>query len=73
MKDIEHILGGPGRQIIPATASPVAASGQLPVSEIPGAGLKRDYAGVLEYWQMIRRHPGIVVLVTILGAVTGFV
>ena len=73
MKDIEHIPGGPGRQIIPATASPVAASGQLPVNEIPGAGLKRDYAGVLEYWQMIRRHPGIVLLVTILGAVTGFV
>jgi len=40
--------------------------------EIPGAGLKHDYAGLLEYWQMIRRHKALVMLITVLGAVAGF-
>jgi polysaccharide biosynthesis transport protein len=45
--------------------------GGLPVIDIPGAGLKRDYAGILEYWQIVRRHKGTVVLVTILGGLAG--
>src|SRR4249919_3440209 len=45
--------------------------GGLPVIDIPGAGLKRDYAGILEYWQIVRRHKGTVVLVTILGGLGG--
>ena len=45
---------------------------RLPAVEIPGAGLKRDYAGLLEYWQMIRRHKVAVVLITLLGGVVGF-
>ena len=40
--------------------------------EIAGPGLKRDYSGLLEYWQMIRRHKGAVVLATILGGVVAF-
>lgn len=71
MKDLQRIP--PGQQIIPATATPVLPTAPLPVSEIPGAGLKRDYAGVLEYWQMIRRHPATVIVVTVLGAIVGFV
>ena len=40
--------------------------------EVPRPGLKRDYAGLLEYWQMVRRHKGAVVLVTFLGGLLGF-
>ena len=36
------------------------------------SGLKREYAGVLEYWQMVRRHKLAVVVISILGAVAGF-
>ncbi|MEP7305908.1 MAG: polysaccharide biosynthesis tyrosine autokinase [Acidobacteriota bacterium] len=41
--------------------------------DIQGPGLKRDYAGLLEYWQMIRRHKGAVVFATCVGAIGGFV
>src|SRR5213592_2507314 len=40
--------------------------------DIAGPGLKRDYAGVLEYWQMIRRHKGAVIAATVLGCLGGF-
>lgn len=40
--------------------------------EVPGPGLKRDYAGLLEYWQMVRRHKVAVVLATFVGALLGF-
>ena len=40
--------------------------------EIPGAGLKRDYAGVLEYWQMVRRHKAAVLLATFVGGLLAF-
>src|SRR5688500_8552729 len=43
----------------------------VPVAEIAGPGLKRDSSGVLEYWQMIRRHRGVVILVTFVGVVLG--
>ena len=46
--------------------------GLMPSAEMPGPGLKREYAGILEYWQMIRRHPGLVALATVLGAAIGF-
>lgn len=39
--------------------------------DIPGVGLKRDYAGILEYWQIVRRHKAAVVLVTIVGGLVG--
>ena len=41
--------------------------------EVPRPGLKRDYAGLLEYWQMVRRHKGAVVLATFLGGLIGIV
>jgi capsular exopolysaccharide synthesis family protein len=40
--------------------------------DVPGAGLKRDYAGILEYWQMIRRHKLAILVATCLGALGGF-
>jgi capsular exopolysaccharide synthesis family protein len=50
----------------------LAPATRTPVAEIPGAGLKRDYAGMLEYWQMVRRHKAAVVLTTLAGALIGF-
>lgn len=40
--------------------------------EMPGPGLKRDYAGLLEYWQMARRHKGALVVFIVLGGLGGF-
>ena len=51
------------RNYVPAAGLPLNTIDVSPgtaVSELPGPGLKRDYAGVLEYWQMIRRHKGAV-------------
>lgn len=42
-----------------------------PTIDIPGMSLKRDYAGILEYWQIIRRHKALVVLATIVGGLVG--
>ena len=46
---------------------------QSPPLEAAGPALKRDYAGVLEYWQMIRRHRGAVIIATVLGSFAGLV
>ena len=40
--------------------------------DVPGSGPKRDYAGLLEYWQMVRRHKVAVVLATFIGTLLGF-
>ena len=40
--------------------------------DVPGPGLKRDYAGVLEYWQMTRRHKLAILVAACLGALGGF-
>jgi polysaccharide biosynthesis transport protein len=37
-----------------------------------GSATERDYAGLLEYWQMVRRHKQAVILCTLLGGVIGF-
>jgi len=37
-----------------------------------GPGMKRDYAGFLEYWQMVRRHKGAMILAVFAGATLGF-
>jgi len=42
-----------------------------PTGDTP-SGFKREYAGLLEYWQMIRRHKLPVVLATVLGLAIGF-
>jgi len=36
------------------------------------AAPKREYSGVLEYWNMIRRHPGAVIFAAFLGGLIGF-
>jgi succinoglycan biosynthesis transport protein ExoP len=45
---------------------------KAPGSEQGGHGPKRDYAGLLEYWQMIRRHKVAVIMATVLGGLGGF-
>src|SRR5947207_829004 len=40
--------------------------------DLPSSGHKHEYAGLLEYWQMVRRHKGAVILATCLGAIGGF-
>jgi len=37
-----------------------------------GVGPKREYSGLLEYWQMVRRHKGAVILATFAGGLLGF-
>jgi succinoglycan biosynthesis transport protein ExoP len=54
---------------IPAVPPLLAAASLLPE---PPKGMKRDYSGALEYWQMVRRHKGAVILTTILAGVVGF-
>src|SRR5919109_872876 len=62
-------------QQIPKPAPGLAPIDVAPTTvtvDIPGPGLKRDYAGLLEYWQMVRRHKGAVIVATFLGALAGF-
>jgi polysaccharide biosynthesis transport protein len=57
---------------VPVT-SPYVPQGQNQTTvEIPGIGLKRDYAGILEYWQMVRRHKGAIIVAVFLGGAIGF-
>ena len=71
MPENEPSNGHFGQSIMRAHPS----SAGLPVRhgspELPVPGLKRDYAGILEYWQMVRRHKLAAVLATILGGVVG--
>ena len=72
MEDLPQIPNGNGRELarigprldIPAMAPP----GPDPAR----GGVKREYAGLLEYWQMVRRHKLAVLAFSLLGAVAGF-
>ena len=57
----------------------VSAPGPMSVSRShtteappPNSSLKRDYGGILEYWQMVRRHQGVVLLTIMLGLAAGY-
>jgi succinoglycan biosynthesis transport protein ExoP len=72
MEELQHSHNGNGREI--ARLAP-RADIALPApigSDTARGGVKREYAGVLEYWQMVRRHKTAVLAVSILGAVAGF-
>jgi capsular exopolysaccharide synthesis family protein len=64
MEELQHQPNGSGRELarLPAPIGSDTARG----------GVKREYAGVLEYWQMVRRHKVAVFAVSVLGAVAGF-
>lgn len=68
MDELQNISRGP----VVRASVPMDGFQGPEVIDIAGPGLKRDYAGLLEYWQMIRRHKGAVVLATILGGVLAF-
>src|SRR6187549_2702074 len=53
-----------------AVSRPALPAG--PIIDIPGVGLKRDYAGILEYWQMARRHKGTIIMAIVAGGLLGF-
>ena len=72
MDELQHLPNGNSREL--AHLAP-RADIALPApigSDTARGGLKREYAGVLEYWQMVRRHKVAVVVVSMLGAVAGF-
>lgn len=71
MKELQPIPKNSGQELTPAYGPTVTLSPKA-VTEIPGVGLKRDYAGALEYWQMVRRHPANVIIATLLGALVAF-
>ena len=55
MEELQHLSNGNGR-----TLARVNPRGDLPapasLTDPTQGGVKREYAGVLEYWQMVRRH-----------------
>ncbi len=74
MIETHHLQRIP-RSPVPGIAVPIVENiprGRISPAEIPGAGVKRDYAGVLEYWQMVRRHKAAVILATLLGGLIAF-
>jgi capsular exopolysaccharide synthesis family protein len=40
--------------------------------EVPRGTIKNDYGGLLEYWQMVRRNKGAVILAVFIGGLLGF-
>jgi mono/diheme cytochrome c family protein len=53
--------------------SDIAPSQETALStDLPASGPKRDHPGLVEYWSIVRRHTGFVVLGTFLGGVVVF-
>ena len=60
------------RDSLVAASNAAVPAHRLPIIDIPGIGLKRDYAGFLEYWQMARRHKGTIIVAMFVGGVLGY-
>src|ERR1041385_1217604 len=71
MNERQLVKRGPQMHPANPVAGPYQGQAQTTV-EIPGIGLKRDYAGILEYWQMVRRHKGAIIVAIFLGGAIGF-
>src|SRR3954471_1799066 len=72
MNDTHLVRHNPGQGPSPFEGlSPSLPADQISI-DAQGPGMKRDYAGLLEYWQIVRRHKGAVIIATCLGAVCGF-
>lgn len=73
MHDLQHTPKGPRHDELALTAViENHPRTRVPISDAPNPGVKREYAGVLEYWEIIRRHKGAVLLSTFLGALMAF-
>jgi capsular exopolysaccharide synthesis family protein len=72
MEELQHSHNGNGREIARLAPRPDIALPAPIGSDTARGGVKREYAGVLEYWQMVRRHKTAVLTVSVLGAVAGF-
>jgi len=72
MEDLPQISNGNGRELARIMPHPEKTAMAPLGPETVRGGMKHEYAGLLEYWQMVRRHKLAVVLVSILGAVVGF-
>src|SRR5580700_9991270 len=72
MQEFQQLPNGSGREIARVVTSPDISIPAPLGSDTQRGGVKREYAGVLEYWQMVRRHKTTVVAVTLLGALAGF-
>ena len=72
MQDLEPIRkASPAGFAMPM--APVAGGPRVSVgSQGSSWGGKRDYSGVLEYWNMVRRHQTAVIVALILGGIWGF-
>ncbi len=72
MQDLPQLPNGTGRELARVSPGAEIAPGAPLSGEFAAGGLKREYAGILEYWQMVRRHKLAVVVFSVLGAVAGF-
>jgi len=72
MEDFPQIPNGNGRELARVMPHPELTPMAPLGPEAARGGVKREYAGLLEYWQMVRRHKLAVVAVSVLGAVAGF-
>jgi capsular exopolysaccharide synthesis family protein len=71
MEEFQHRSNGVGRELALTPRADIALPAPIGSDNARG-GVKREYAGVLEYWQMVRRHKVAVLVVSLLGAVAGF-
>lgn len=60
------------RKSIPDVRHGAAPDAAPVLIEIPRSSMRHDYGGLLEYWQMIRRHRGAVILAAFVGGLLGF-
>jgi len=71
MQELPQSPIGTGRELARVSLAPIAVPAPMGTDTARG-GFKREYAGILEYWQMVRRHKSAVVVISVLGAVAGF-
>ena len=72
MQDLPQLPNGAGHELARIGPPPDMALPAPIGTDSARGGVKREYAGILEYWQMVRRHKIAVVVFSVLGAVAGF-
>src|SRR5437867_3482253 len=72
MNHLPQNSDGAQREIALRKGEGSPAALRMPLADhIPTPTRAPDYGGLLEYWRMIRRHQGTVLVIAALGAVTG--